>query len=255
LRKPISYPGEYHQIYYTLSACHWWFISRCKLITFVIEKHIGSIRVASPLSYIEVGCGTGLVLKAIQSSFPNWHCFGIEGQQEAVEIALNAYPQLQITCGDITNTESSFIYDCIGCFDVLEHITDDSKVLDQLSCMLVQHGLLIITVPQHQWLWSPADDFAGHKRRYNRTDIENKLRKVGFEIVHVTSFVSLLFPLMFGSRLFSNHRKKYNPIDELKISPFLNQLLLWIMSLERLLISLNIKFGFGGSLLIVARKP
>jgi hypothetical protein len=71
----------------------------------------------------------------------------------------------------------------------------------------------------------------------------------------MTSFVTLLLPLMAASRLV--HRKPradYDPLAELKIAPWLNWTLEKVLDLERLLIQAGIPFPAGGSLLVVARR-
>jgi hypothetical protein len=78
------------------------------------------------------------------------------------------------------------------------------------------------------------------------------VRSAGFEPVRVTSFVSILLPLMFASRL--RHRQlneDYDPVSEFQINPLLNSCLHAIMSVERLLIRFA-SVPVGGSLLVAA---
>ena len=73
-------------------------------------------------------------------------------------------------------------------------------------------------------------------------------------MVRVTSFVSLLLPLMLISRLNQRSSKNYDPTSELKISGPLNYLLERILNLERWWIKLGFSFPWGGSLLVIAYK-
>ena len=99
---------------------------------------------------------------------------------------------------------------------------------------LKPEGGLIITVPQHKFLWSKADDHAYHKRRYTRHELTNKLNKSGFNVIYSTSFVTFLMPLIFLSRwLADNIKKDYDPMSEHKISKFTNAILAKIMDIER----------------------
>jgi SAM-dependent methyltransferase len=145
-------------------------------------------------------------------------------------------------------------YDCIGSFDVIEHIDDDECVLFNFHRALRPGGFLLLTVPQHPWLWSAADDYAHHVRRYTYPELRRKVRASGFRIEYCTSFVSLLLPLMALQRLSSRHQT-YNLEDEFKISPLLNAVLYLVMQLELLLLRLGLRFPAGGSLLLLARKP
>lgn len=67
-----------------------------------------------------------------------------------------------------TVMEDKKCFDVIGAFDVIEHIEEDEKVLANLARAIVPGGALLITVPQHRWLWSATDDYACHVRRYTR---------------------------------------------------------------------------------------
>lgn len=71
----------------------------------------------------------------------------------------------------------------------------------------------------------------------------------------MTSFVSLLLPLMMISRLKPKKANvKYNVLAEFKISNFLNNTLESILNLELMLIKNGVSFPAGGSLLLIAKK-
>jgi hypothetical protein len=81
----------------------------------------------------------------------------------------------------------------------------------------------------------------------------HKVRRAGFEIKRVTSFVSLLLPVMALSRFVKRHRDTATS-SELKIGPTANTTLTRVLRLEFGLIRLGISFPAGGSLLLVAKK-
>ena len=145
------------------------------------------------------------------------------------------------------------LYDVIGAFDVIEHINEDELVLSNLSHALKSRGTLLVTVPQHRWLWSAVDEDSGHVRRYTHSELVRKVTQSGFTVNYVTSFVSLLVPLMWLSRLRASNAN-YNSMDELQIPNWLNRLLEMVMCFELKLLKIGIKFPFGGSLLLLARK-
>jgi hypothetical protein len=110
-------------------------------------------------------------------------------------------------------------------------------------------------VPQHPFLWSEYDVHARHVRRYREDDLRAKLVGAGFEIVRMTSFVTLLLPFMIVSRLTQRKsRVGYDPLAELRLAPWLNWALEKTLDFERVLIRAGIRFPAGGSLLVVARK-
>jgi hypothetical protein len=68
-------------------------------------------------------------------------------------------------------------------YDVLEHISNDSDFLSEISNRLEVNGTLTITVPAYNFLWSTEDEYAGHFRRYKLKELTAKLISNRFEIV------------------------------------------------------------------------
>ena len=80
---------------------------------------------------------------------------------------------------DARNIPFESEFDVIGAFDVLEHINEDTEVLAQIYTALKAEGLMLISVPQHPWLWSSLDEYACHVRRYTALDIQQKIEAAG----------------------------------------------------------------------------
>ena len=112
-----------------------------------------------------------------------------------------------------------------------------------------------MTVPQHPFLWSASDQYAMHQRRYNRAELRTKVESAGFQIEGITSFNSLLLPLMIWSRLQQKRNHDFQPWREFEIGPAVNKTLESILKFERMVIKAGVSFPAGGSLLLVGRKP
>ena len=111
-----------------------------------------------------------------------------------------------------------------------------------------------MTVPQHKWMWSVVDEQACHVRRYTRSELMEKVSGAGLKVEYVSSFVSFLLPLMWLSRKI-RIGKSDQPTTEFSISFSLNKILKWFMKIEIAILKFGIKLPFGGSLIMVARKP
>jgi hypothetical protein len=94
-----------------------------------------------------------------------------------------------------------------------------------------------------------------HQRRYNRAELCRKVEGAGYRIERITSFNSLLLPIMIWSRTQRKRDQNVSPWREFEISPALNKTLESILRLERMAITKGISFPAGGSLLLIGRKP
>ena len=166
-------------------------------------------------------------------------------------------PGAEFTQMDARNIPHESELDAIGAFDVLEHIKEDEIVLQQMCKALKPGGIVFITVPQHRWLWSAVDEYACHVRRYGSNELHQKVCKAGFEIIRSTSFISVLLPAMYLSRMLQSNKTgmKMDDVVGLNINPILNKIFEWFLGLELLLIHAGVSLPVGGSRLLVARRP
>lgn len=229
---------------------NYWFRARNRLIVWALRRHFAGMR-----RYLEVGCGTGCVLGAVERAFPDVSALGGEMHAAGLEHAARRVQRARLVQMDATRLPFRREFDVVGCFDVLEHVDDDGAVLAQVREALRDGGGVLITVPQHRFLWSAADEYAGHVRRYRRGELLERLAAAGFEPLLVTSFVSLLLPVMWAAR--ARRRRldeRYDPQAELEVGRAANALLQAVLGFERALIALGARFPWGGSLLVAARR-
>jgi SAM-dependent methyltransferase len=230
---------------------NFWFQSRNKLILWSLGEYCRNFQ-----SLLEIGCGTGYVLSGISKLFPNATLHGSEIFTAGLGFAAAKLPLVNFMQMDGRNIPFDEEFDVIGAFDVLEHIEEDERTLEQMHAALKPRGIMLITVPQHAWLWSPIDEYACHVRRYTASNLHKKIENAGFEIVRSTSFITTLLPAMMISRFFQKkfQDKTFDPSSELKINPFINYFFNKILNFELYMIRKGIDFPMGGSRLVVAIK-
>lgn len=246
-----SFKSDYFQRLAKLEAGNFWFCSRNRLILWAIKRYFPNAS-----NFFEIGCGTGFVLSAIEKTFPHIALYGSDIYPEGLIFAKQRLRKVSLSPMDAREIFFENKFDLIGAFDILEHIKEDSLVLSQMHKALYEKGGLILTVPQHNFLWSRFDEASCHLLRYNRNELIKKVEQAGFKVVKVTSFISFLFPLMSVLRLLESRRlaKDYDVIRTLEFNPFVNTLLERVLDLERFFITRGISFPFGGSLLLIAIK-
>jgi SAM-dependent methyltransferase len=235
---------------FNMEAGNFWFRARNRLIIWALERYF-----PQAATFMEIGCGTGFVLSGIRQAFPELTLSGSEIFSDGLAFAAERLPGVALYQMDARRIPFREEFDVIGAFDVLEHIREDEQVLSQMYQATRQHGGILVTVPQYPFLWSQADDYAHHVRRYRARELKDKVRRAGFNVIRLTSFVSMLLPLLMLSRLKPRFRsEEFDPASEFNISTPMNRTLEKILDGERKLIRAGISFPAGGSLLLVARR-
>jgi SAM-dependent methyltransferase len=229
---------------------NFWFRARNDLIQWTLRNYFPDAG-----SFFEIGCGTGFVLKGIREALPHLRVAGSEVFGDGLVFARERLPGVELYQMDARQIPFECEFDVIGAFDVLEHIAEDDVVLHQMFRAIRPGGGLLVTVPQHRFLWSATDQYAMHQRRYNRAELRRKVESAGFQIERITSFNSLLLPVMIWSRMRRRRDQNVSPWREFEISLALNKTLESILKLERIAITNGVSFPAGGSLLLIARKP
>lgn len=179
---------------------------------------------------------------------------GGEPSLAGLEVARRRVPDAQLLQLDAAHLPFDAEWDVAGAFDVLEHLDDDSAALTQLARTVVPGGIVVLTVPQHPWLWSADDEYGRHRRRYRRQELVSRVSGAGLEVVRVTSWVSSLLPLMALSRL-RPARGSFDPAHELRQGKLTRAVLENVLRGEQALIERGVSLPAGGSLVVVARRP
>lgn len=130
---------------------------------------------------LDIGCGEGSTLLYLNDESNK--LYGMDISEEAIELSKNNLMDATYFLGDITKKETlpDQKFDLIICSEVLEHITDDAVAIENISSLLKKGGYLIITVPHRKDYWTKTDTESGHVRRYEISEIKNKVNQSGFK--------------------------------------------------------------------------
>jgi SAM-dependent methyltransferase len=256
-----SYDAQFFPLLFEVEDRHFWFRVRNQVIRTLVQQIIAQL--PSGYRVLEVGCGTGNVLRHLEQVCTNGRVMGMDLFWDGLRYARQrvACPLVQ---GDMHSPPFSTKFDLIGLFDVLEHLPDDIQVLRDLHTMLSPSGALLLTVPAHPSLWSYFDEAAHHCRRYQKADLAQKLKSAGYQIDYISYYMASIFPLVWSGRrvaALTQRGDKQNPNQademasrELKITPGVNGLLANLLMQETRLIARRKSLPVGTSLLAIARK-
>ena len=96
--------------------------------------------------FLEIGCGYGKFLRAMQS-LP-WNLTGLEISQTAIDKARQIAPKATILQGEVYTAEfDPQRFDCICLIAVFEHLKQPRAAIERIVKWLKPGGLLIIQVP------------------------------------------------------------------------------------------------------------
>ncbi|MEP5730541.1 MAG: class I SAM-dependent methyltransferase [Sulfitobacter sp.] len=141
----------------------------------------------TPGRILEIGCGAGSLL--VDLSAKGFSALGVDQSASALRLARkltaeDAAVDIAATPDD-AQPES---FDYLTAFEVLEHIEDDHAALADWSRYLRRDGTLIFSVPAHPHRWNAADEWAGHFRRYRRSDLHALAKGAGYEVTEIQSY-------------------------------------------------------------------
>jgi SAM-dependent methyltransferase len=239
-----------HHYFDALQERSFWFRGRRRIIQSLAERYCSDAR-----SFLEVGCGPGFVLAGLREVLP-------AAKLVASEIYLHGLPYaarrvsppvefIQANCLALPYDRE---FDAVGAFDVLEHIEHDADALAEMRRALKPGGVVLLTVPQHPWLWSRVDEIDYHKRRYRSTELADRLRSTGYSVLFDTSFMFFLLPAMLVQRLAADRGREYYPDVEYALPRPVDRLFECILAMEQRAIGLGVRFPVGGSRAVVARR-
>ena len=145
-------------------------------------------------------------------------------------------------------------FDLVAMLDVLEHIDDDVAGLRSLCATLQRGGQVLLTVPAFPFLWSRHDELHHHKRRYRKRGLAAAAEAAGLEVVSISYFNTLLFPMAAALRLARNLLRRPGGADDEIPPAFVNRVLTAVFAWERYLLH-RVALPVGLSLVLVARRP
>lgn len=224
---------------------HWWHISKRNTVKGMLRAFLRNKK----LKILDIGCGAGETMDMLSYFGTIW---GLDKSRKALSFCKKRGGFRHLRLADVADTrfENDF-FDVITILDVLEH-TDEKTTLREIKRILKPGGIMIITVPAYQWLWSSWDEILKHKKRYTKHDLKKVVKKNGFTVIRSSYMYSFLVLPTYIFRKFKSNQKSYN--SDFSTNPsFLNLLFTLLSNIERYFVVRG-WIPFGTSLILVCKK-
>jgi SAM-dependent methyltransferase len=181
---------------WSMEDAHFWHRARHAHIVAALEE----AGVVAPARVIELGCGSGAVVRALMRR--GYAVTGVDTARVLVDKAFERCPQADLYVGRAEELPGSHAgaYDAAGLFDVLEHLREPTRLLESAARLVRPSGLVVVTVPARPSLHSAIDRISGHERRYARGELGALCRSAGLVDVRERGIFASLLPLMWLSR-------------------------------------------------------
>ena len=178
---------------------------------------------------LEIGCGAGRFLRAIQLDRPELELVGADVSRNALGTLSQTSPEVETRwVEDASLPAEDGEFDAVLAMDVLEHVADPDQMLAEIRRVLTPGGIFHLHVPceadpRSLWRWLPGQGgerglkwrLGGHIQSFRRDEILRRLRSRGFETVRVRNSLHVLGNLadvaVFVGLAFANRRR---PADQ-----------------------------------------
>ena len=141
---------------------HWWHQHKRQIVHKLIK-----VFADKKGRVLDIGAGTGRILSELKQM--GWQVKGIDTEKQAAKQSQKREIELKLI--DIDKQILPFkanSFEVVLCLDSLEHLTNEVKVLKEIIRVTKPGGIIILTVPAYQWLYSYWDKMLGHKKRYSK---------------------------------------------------------------------------------------
>ena len=229
-----------------LDTQHWWYRARREVLAALIER---AVKPPKGARILEIGCGTGHNL-AMLGQFGHVDAIELDEAAREVASARLGRPVIGARLPELEGVPEAG-YDMIALLDVLEHVEQDREALRSIARRLKPGGVILLTVPAFQWMWSAHDVVNHHKRRYSKRALRAAIADAGLKADFVGYFNSILFPVAAAARLASRVTGKEESDDKLPPAP-INAAFKTLFGLERHAIA-RLPFTPGVSIAAVVR--
>ncbi len=179
----------------SLIGRHPWWSARTRLTL----ELLGRLGVSPPARVLDVGCGWGTTLEALERA--GYRAIGADISRRALErLERSGRELVEVDLTKPLPEEEVGGYDAVMALDVIEHLDDDREAVGRLGELVRPGGYVVVSVPARPDLFSEFDSIQGHRRRYLPGTLESAFQVPGLELVQTFWWGAWMVPIIRRSR-------------------------------------------------------
>lgn len=202
---------------------------------------------------LDAGCGTGGLIRRLKAEVPAWEWTGLDAQPLACQLARERSSESFVEGSVEALPFADGEFDAVVSADVLPNVQNDEAAIRESFRVLRPGGVLIVNVPAYPWLWSYHDVATHTLRRYQPSELVEKIRAAGFGEAAATHWNALALPLIAFRRKVLPAPRDGSDVKEYPL--VIDRILGALLAVEHGWINLGGAWPFGSSILARARKP
>ena len=144
-----------------------------------MSRYMFAARLVGDAVVLDLGCGCGYGARHLAGSGAS-DVLGVDIAPEAVSFAQSRYgrPGLAFAVMDARSLALAKAFSVVTCFEVIEHVDDAARVLAEVSRVLVDDGVLLVSTPDKSTYVAGGVGGSNpfHVREYTRGEFEDLLR-------------------------------------------------------------------------------
>lgn len=181
---------RYEEEYFFKKHPNWFANPNTKLFGFILRE-LEKLAAKRPLQLLDVGCGTGDLLKYLDTENRSLELYGIDP-------LANQHPRIHFIQGDFFIHETGRRFDVVTTLMVIEHIDNPRRFIERLNENLLPGGLLILSTNNNGGLLYALGCFLKawgvrltydrlysdhHLQHFTNRSLRSILEKNGFEVL------------------------------------------------------------------------
>ena len=188
--------AEQYRIMYEVEQTHWWYRGIRRNAEALLRRHLAPGR---SYDLLDAGCGTGGTTIFLQRFGV---VTGVDFSPDALSLAKSRGLKRLIR-GSVSHLPfPDQRFDALTCFDVLYHrgVADVGVSLQEFRRVLRPGGIVLLREPAFDWLRGSHDIGIHTERRLTVGDLQDGMRRAGFQVLAGTYANMVLFPLAIAKR-------------------------------------------------------